>query len=280
MSKYLFLVFILLFACGPVKNLNTIKDAISNDVDADGVTDQQDTEPNNVEPDDNHLYMNRMTMTPSPQPIKQTTVTSNGRGVKSLPKANIVVDNTSNEPTIAPNIGLIAYTVPNEMQVGKDFSVKVRVSKEKIKEDLIKNNNANTNSTITIENIRVSSIMSADLRSSKDNYLIESLSTETQNIEDLGYTEWEWHVKPLKKGEKPLKLIIKVRIETNNEQTFKDIVVFEKNITVKNNFFYSLNNFMSKYWQWFITTFILPFAIWYYNKKRKKKSDEVPNNNQ
>lgn len=176
--------------------------------------------------------------------------------------------------------GLIAYSVPDEMTVGENYSVKIRISKDTtekktliIGETKIHIADTTINSTITIESIRVSSIMSASLTSNSDEYFkITSKSTETQNIEQFGYTEWEWNVIPLKGGDNPLKLIIKVRIiSEDGEKSFKDIVVFEKNITTKTNITYSVKNVATKYWQWSLSTLIIPFIVWFYNRKKKKE---------
>jgi hypothetical protein len=177
--------------------------------------------------------------------------------------------------------GLIARSVPDEMTVGKHYSVKIRISKDTTeKKTLIvgdtKIHIADTSiqSTVTIESIRVSSIMSASLTSKGDYFEITSKSTETQNIEQFGYTEWEWDVKPLKSGNNPLKLIVKVRIVSEDgEKSFKDIVVFEKDIATKANISYSIKILIAKYWQWSLSTLIIPFIVWLYNRKKKKKDE-------
>lgn len=179
--------------------------------------------------------------------------------------------------------GLVAYSVPDEMTVGEDYNVKIRITKDStqkktliVGDNEIPINDTTVNSTITIESIRVSSIMSATLTTnSDDNFKITTKSSETQNIENFGYTEWEWNVMPLKSGEHELKLIIKVRITSEDgEKSFKDIVVFEKNVLSKKNVSYSVKKLINKYWQWSLSTVIIPFFIWLYNRKKKKKEEE------
>jgi hypothetical protein len=193
------------------------------------------------------------------------------------------VDNSESIKPIKNLIkGLIAYSVPDEMTVGENYNVKIRITKDStqkkmlvIGDNKIPINDTTVQSTITIESIRVSSIMSASLTTdSEENFKIASKSTETQNIEQLGYTEWEWNVIPLKSGEHELKLIIKVRITSEDgEKSFKDIVVFEKNIFAKKNVSYSIKNLFNKYWQWSLSTLIIPFIVWLYNRKKKKKEE-------
>lgn len=194
------------------------------------------------------------------------------------------VDNSESIKPIKNLIkGLIAYSVPDEMTVGENYNVKIRITKDStqkkmlvIGDNKIPINDTTVQSTITIESIRVSSIMSASLTTdSEENFKIASKSTETQNIEQLGYTEWEWNVMPLKSGEHELKLIIKVRITSEDgEKSFKDIVVFEKNVFAKKNISYSIKNLFNKYWQWSLSTLIIPFIVWLYNRKKKKKEEE------
>lgn len=238
-------------------------DSVYTDTDMDGVVDYQDVEINEA---------------------KSVWVTESysGKGIKKSKKATIIY---KPETTPTPNKfarGLIAYSVPDEMTVGENYSVKIRITKDStekktlvVGDTKIPINDTTINTTITIESIRISSVMSASLTSSDEHFKITSKSSETQNIEAFGYTEWEWNVMPLTGGNNPLKLIVKVRITSEDgEKSFKDIVVFEKNILTKTNVSYSVKNLINKYWQWSLSTLIIPFFIWLYNKKKKKKEEE------
>jgi len=269
-SIFLILCVLIIFSCKSTKNYPksmkmpkpVMDDSLSHDMD--GVVDYQDVEVDSLESSYSKGYY-----------------IAESRSYK-LPKSKktTVVDKTTVTEKRNYIKGLIAYSVPDEMSVGEDYSIKIRISKDTTeKKTLIvgdtKIHIADTSiqSTVTIESIRVSSIMSASLTSNdEDNFKITSKSTETQNIEEFGYTEWEWNVMPLKSGNNQLKLIIKVRITTEDgEKSFKDIVVFEKDILTKNNISYSTKNLVDKYWQWALSTLILPFLIWLYNRKKKKK---------
>ena len=206
------------------------------------------------------------------QELKKVKIIDNTRPSKNSATVNGIVEENKVD-------GVIAYSVPDEMKVGEVYKVKIRITKDLTeKKTLIVGdthiplNDTTVNSTITLESIRVSTIMSALLVGDASEFTISSKSTEVQNIEQFGYTEWEWSVKPLKSGENPLKLIIKVRIiSEDGEKSFKDIVVFEKNILTKTNIGYSIKNMISKYWQWSLSTLIIPFLIWLYNRKKKKE---------
>lgn len=188
-----------------------------------------------------------------------------------------IVDNTKKEDSNKNSIGLMAYSNPDQMTVGKEYTIKLRISKEKNSVILINGdrnipiNDIKVNSKVTIESIRVESIMSAQLMFDKERFEVSPASTELQNIEDSGYTEWEWKIIPLKSGENFLKLIVKVRIKDGNNESFKDITVFDKNIDIKSNIIFSLKLWFKNYWQWLSTTVIIPFIVWWWNRRKKRK---------
>ena len=188
-----------------------------------------------------------------------------------------VVDNTTLEDITNESVGIMAYSTPTEMTVGKSYTIKLRISKEKNKIQLVSGdrnipiNDVTVDSKVTIESVRVEPIMSANLISEEGKFIITPASTETQNIEDKGYTEWEWRIVPLKGGQNFLKLVVKVRIVNENGEFYKDITVFDKNIEVKSNVVFSIKTWLSNYWQWLVTTIIIPFIVWFYKKKSEEK---------
>ena len=188
-----------------------------------------------------------------------------------------VTDNTTLDDITNESVGIMAYSTPEQMVVGKSYTIKLRISKEKNKIQLVSGdrnipiNDINTDSKVVIESIRVEPIMSANLIAEDGKFIITTSSTEIQNIEDKGYTEWGWRITPLKSGENFLKLVVKVRIINENGDFYKDITVFDKNIDVKSNVVFSIKTWLSNYWQWLITTIIIPFIVWFYKKKSEEK---------
>jgi hypothetical protein len=222
-----------------------------------------------------------------PDPIKREVnqekeiKRNNSKNVKIQDKTK---NNTTTLPEVVDNVGTMAYTVPEGIQVGKTYPVRLRISKTKNKIELIEGDrnitiyDSTVKSRVVIESIRVESIMSAQLISDSDKFQITPLSTELQNIEETGYTEWEWRIKPLKGGQTYLKLIVKVRVKEDGQEFYKDITVFDKNVDVKSNIGFSLWSFIQKYWQWIVTTIIIPLVIWWWkNRKTEKKPGRKKN---
>jgi hypothetical protein len=200
--------------------------------------------------------------------------------IKKEDKVKVEVDDkTTLDDITNESVGIMAYSTPAQMTVGKSYTIKLRISKEKNKIQLITGdrnipiNDITIDSKVIIESIRVEPIMSANLISEEGKFTITPSSTETQNIEDKGYTEWAWRIVPLKGGQNFLKLVVKVRIINENGEFFKDITVFDKNIEVKSNVVFSVKTWISNYWQWLVTTIIIPFIVWFYKKKSEKKKE-------
>ena len=240
-----------------VKN-NTSKDStiLYSDVELDGVPDFIDKDP----------------ILGSPNPNMNPYVNPRVRNTNRTPSS--VSETTSGEGLIK---GLIAYSVPKEMTVGGKYVIKVRVSKEKDATKIIVGDRgiviADTNtSNVFVEEIRVEPVMSAELMSDKS-FEVDTLSTTLQNIDEHGYTEWAWAVRPIKSGENYLRLVVKVRITTDQGVFYKDITVFDKNIKVKANIVFSVKRWISEYWQWLITSIISPLIVWWY-KRRKEEKDK------
>jgi len=185
-----------------------------------------------------------------------------------------IEDKTTQDQIINPNLGLVAYSVPLEMIVGKTYTAKLRISKEKNKIELIGGDgdpisDVTIDSKITIASIRVEPIMSSSLISDSSKMIIQNISSQTQDIDKDGFTEWEWRLTPIKGGDVLLRIVVDVIDPATKVK--KDIPVYDKVIKVKSNLIYDMGCFVKDYWQWLITTIVLPFIIWFYNKRRKEK---------
>lgn len=210
--------------------------------------------------------------------IIHNDIENNKGNLKTVDRNNIVkssnVSNTSNDAVVSIEpkypVGRMAYTVPDTMKVGRVYDVTLRITKEKNELIIIKGMDT-VNTKMVIDDIRVSSVMTAQLIDIQGGFEIKELSTPEQNVEDFGFTEWRWSVKPVKSGTVPMRLIIKVRIFSENGDYLKDIPVFEKNITVETNVKYNVSNFFSESWQWFMSTLLIPIFVFLYKKRKEKK---------
>lgn len=164
--------------------------------------------------------------------------------------------------------GVITYFVPDTMRIDKAYVITLRISNEYAS---LKNLNENQSGRVVVDKIRIGSTMKAFLSDIESAFEVKELSTTEQCIE-LGkdYTEWQWSVKPKKGGNKKMKIRVSMSGPVN-----KDFEVFNDTIHVEVPTGYNVGNFFKEHWQWLISTLILPFGLWLYNR-RKKKSESTP----
>ncbi len=307
MRLYFFLFVLFLTSCGLFRKTELQEDLekfdnnqidstmlikIPQDTDGDGLTDEEDKCPLEFGLVDNSgcpvVVANYEKIESNPiRKIEQQKQVENPKtivkkNIKVEDKTSQIIDNQLTE-NITP--GTMAYSVPEEMKVGNTYNIKLRISKDNNKIQLINGDrditisDTSIKSIVTIESIRVEPIMSAQLVSDEKSFEIKSLSTEVQNIEESGYTEWQWLIKPLKGGENFLKLVVKVRVKEDGQEFYKDITVFDKKIPVKSNTIFTVKSFLSQYWQWIMTTVIIPLIIWFYKKRSEDKKNNKSSKN-
>jgi hypothetical protein len=129
------------------------------------------------------------------------------------------------------------------MIVGNKYTIKVRISRENNITKLVGDRNipisSDDNTTVNIESITISPVMSAYLFTNKDNFKVDIPSTEYQNIGSKGTTEWGW-MSSLKLVIIYLNLTVKIRVTENGETNYRDIIVFDKTLDIKTNIKFSI----------------------------------------
>ncbi len=307
MRLYFFLFVLFLTSCGLFRKTELQEDLekfdnnqidstmvikIPQDTDGDGLTDEEDKCPLEFGLVDNSgcpvVVANYEKI--ESNPVRKIEQQKQAENPKTIVKKNIKVEDKTSQiidNQLTENItpGTMAYSVPEEMKVGNTYNIKLRISKDNNKIQLINGDrditisDTSIKSIVTIESIRVEPIMSSQLVSDEKSFEIKSLSTEVQNIEESGYTEWQWLIKPLKGGENFLKLVVKVRVKEDGQEFYKDITVFDKKIPVKSNTIFTVKSFLSQYWQWIMTTIIIPLIIWFYKKRSEDKKNNKSSKN-
>ena len=296
--RYIFFLFLfILFSCKTTNKIvvDTIVDIDNKnlelvDYDEDGIPDKYDMCPDIKGTDKNGCpeavlhsllsdYNSKKEVVKDEEP-KVITIIHTSKEVKKKVKKKIEIVIPQIKEEVRPK-GLIAYSVPSEMQVGDDYLVKVRISKQNNRTVLLVGDReipiSDNLEGVKVESITVSPIMSASLLSNKKDFEITSLSTDIQNIEENGYTEWSWSVIPLQGGENNLKLNVKIRIKEDGNDYYKDITVFERKIKVKSNLGSSIKDFVLNNWEWFMGAIFIPIFQWFWllwkRKKEEKKED-------
>lgn len=254
----IFTVFVCTFGCLTTNKLSTKPDSYSQD---SIVVEEVNKE--------NYSYDTiYVTAKPSSDkvssPITSTKKTASKK--KSL-KKKIVTEPQA--PPIAK--GNIIYNIPDTMTYDKVETVILRITQTN-EIEMISSGFRYPERSILIKNIRVSPLMTAELidpSPEKSNFIIKEINTKEQNIETEGYTEWQWTIKPIKSGTHGLKLLIKVRTDNG----LKDIPVFDKDIYVYAKPSAWIVDFWNKYWQWIMSTVLIPIFVFLYKKFSNHKKN-------
>lgn len=168
---------------------------------------------------------------------------------------------------ITTNNGHVVYHIPPIMSVRDTYQVSLVISKTTVNiyedfEGVVKTTTIPITETMEVKLIDPSPIDDKTFSIVPDN-------EAKQFIEDGNeITKWTWNVTPLKSGGANLKIVVSIIKNGHKKET-----VYQDNIHIKTNPGKTIPIFIGKYWQWFLSTLIIPFGIWLYNKKKDKNTE-------
>ena len=196
---------------------------------------------------------------PNPSETKEFNVKS----IIKTPKLKIIeIKNPHLKTTI--NNGHVVYHIPPIMSVRDTYQVSLVISKTTLNiyedfEGVVKTTTIPITETMEVKLIDPSPMDDKTFSIVPDN-------EAEQLIEDGNeVTKWTWNVTPLKSGGANLKIVVSIIKNGHKKET-----VYQDNIHIKTNPGKTIPIFIGKYWQWFLSTLIIPFGIWLYNKKKEK----------
>jgi hypothetical protein len=180
----------------------------------------------------------------------------------------IIKVNNSIVSTTSTNMGHVAYKIPTEMKVRNTYQVIVRISKSTatIYENM--NGEVRTSTIPITETMEVKLIdPSPDDRKMFDVIPDNDATQLVENNESV--TQWSWNVTPIRSGKAHLKVMIAVITNGNRKET-----VYQDTVNIDTNLGKQIPFFFGNYWQWMLSTLVIPFGVWFYNRKKKKEEDE------
>lgn len=96
---------------------------------------------------------------------------------------------------------------------------------------------------------------------------VTPVTPETQLVAADKSTEWLWELHPKKAGIHQVKLTVTAIVKVDGESSEHYLKKFEEVVTVEVHPVQVLLAWLSKYWQWLVSTLVLPFLLWVYKKK-------------
>lgn len=159
-------------------------------------------------------------------------------------------------------LGTIAFYVPDTMERGQSYDIKLLLSATKSLDELKKELSGKSETA----EIRVSPKMEARLTG--QDFEINAVRSETQAVTEQETTEWEWEVRPSHEGSHQLHLTLDVILSVNGAETPRSLQTFDRTITVEVGFGKRAFGFVTNNWQWLWTAVFIPLGAWLWKKKR------------
>lgn len=168
----------------------------------------------------------------------------------------VVQQNTilnQNNTTSTTSGGQILYSVPDTMQVAKNYRVVVRISSCQKNVEI----QENISGRVVKKSIKTSARMEVELVDPDgDAFLIKPITKQKQVV-DSSYTEWIWNVSPKKPGDNKLDLVVSIIIDDDVKQT-----VLSDRIWVRSNTSAVVKKFWYENWRWSFEKILIPLVAW------------------
>lgn len=170
-------------------------------------------------------------------------------------------------------IGNIAFNNPEYLTVGEPSIIEVRLTRNReinIDSDFLGTGD------VTVDSLELTRRVRVQLVSIHDDLIIESRGEEEQALDDESFTVWTWAVTAQSAGMKKMEIMIGIANVNDLDPTlprFMPSRSFE--INVKANLRYSVLNFLKSYWQWLLSTILIPLLMWTVNIKLKRDNQEI-----
>lgn len=203
---------------------------------------------------------------PKDYPIsyQMTSATS----AKGVPIKKISVKNTNIKNSLDSVItsGSTRYYIPDNMEVRNSYKIYVDISRTKIliREISPEKKVTKTTSIPVTENMEVN-LVDNSAEDSKAFSIVKE-NTSIQFMSDSSVTSWNWTVVPLKSGSHNLSVVISII-----KNGIKKDTVYEDTVNVKVNIKNQLLFFLNQYWQWLMSTLVIPIFVWLWKRKKKDK---------
>lgn len=138
--------------------------------------------------------------------------------------------------------GKVVYSVPSEMELGKNDIVRVRIS-DNFKKDLKEGIKSNYKE----DKLNVTTLLEVKL--SGTNFNIQTQTKEKQILTKDGSAEWIWSVTPQEKGEQQIFITVYAIIQLSNRPEVNEkLQTFERPIKVS----VSVDYWFENNWKWIV----------------------------
>ena len=195
-----------------------------------------------------------------------TAGTQNKTVISEIPGKIIKKDGIENQLSTAS----LTFSVPEYANVSDTITAQLLINPNLSPEELAKQlkiNSPKEKTEIQISKIVITKLIAPD-------FIVEKVTPEEQIISETKTTEWLWRLKPKATGKYVINLSVTAVIKVSNQKMAEHhIKTFDRDVTVTIKSSQIFSNFLEKYWQWILSTIIIPFGLWIYKSKFSKSKD-------
>jgi len=161
-------------------------------------------------------------------------------------------------------MGSLVYHIPDTMIKKKTYTLRLRINRDTSDKSILLIDNGSVSTVIKTTSKMEIIIVDPSPPEDKSFEIIKS-NDDKQIVDNDSYTEWIYNVTPLKSGNLKLNIIISIIKSGDKKQ-----VVYFKDIRVRSNPSADFFDFIKKYWQWMMTTLVIPLVVWWWRSRKKK----------
>jgi hypothetical protein len=162
----------------------------------------------------------------------------------------------------------MAFSVPEIANIKDNITVQLLIDTIKNEKELTKELNSSVNATTS--KVLISKILDAKIVAT--DFTITKITPERQAIAETVPTEWLWELSATKSGTHDVHLTITAIVDVEGVKAERHIKTFEKVVKIEITNKQIILEFISKYWQWMFTVFLLPMITLAWKKFKNKES--------
>lgn len=163
----------------------------------------------------------------------------------------------------------LAFIIPDTANIKEEIKAQLLINPGLTPKELEKE--LTKTGVATSRDIKVSRVVKATITA--PDFDVTRITDEEQILTDDQSTEWLWSLAPRSAGSHEVSLTVTAIITTAGRESRHHIKTFEKTMTIAITPAQVLQDWWSRYWQWVVSTLILPFGLWLYKKKLTKAED-------
>lgn len=163
--------------------------------------------------------------------------------------------------------GKLVYDIPDTMQYKKEYHVVVRIHRDR-KCLFIYEGLDNPKEGL----IRTGDIMEVTLTDpTGEAFFINKINEGSQIVDSSDFTEWVFHVRPLRSGELKLFLVASIISSGAKRDIVHQNVVYVKT-SVQQIVTEQTAGFFFLHWKWLLTALVIPFVIFLLKRRKEENS--------